>query len=502
MTHATLHPQDVLRTIRRHAVLLATPIAVLTGLAVAYALVRPATWEASQALVVRSETGDTVTRIGRATQLEEMKSTQETVLELAKSRGVLVRALTEVGPPAGKEVSPRWPDEAALESVLDNVSVEPPKGAEFGKTEVFYLKVKDKDPHRAIALAAAIAGQLRDRLAGLQETTSQEAIEELTHSANLARSDLAQATQALRAMEQRVGNDLAELRILSDSPSGDSDLRRNLVELEKELRGYEATQVENQQSLALLQDAQQDPEKLLAAPNALLRSQPALARLKDGLVDAQLRTSQALGTMSDDHPQVVGAREAERVIREQLYNEIAMATKGVQADLQVDAGRIASLKQQIAAIQTRLSRLVELRAEYANLNDAVKSRSETLKSVEHELANAQAKHAAALATSRLSLIDNPDIGTRPVGPGRSVIAAGGFGAGLLLSSAIAFLLIHPTPVPPAASVEVAPTAQPQPSAVPTVALPAEHPTLRLAKGSDTKPVGPLTLGQALARVAG
>ena len=43
----------------------ALPVVAATLLALVYALVRPATWEATQALVVRDETGDRVARPGR-----------------------------------------------------------------------------------------------------------------------------------------------------------------------------------------------------------------------------------------------------------------------------------------------------------------------------------------------------------------------------------------------------------------------------------------------------
>ena len=67
----------------------------------------------------------------------------------------------------------------------------------------------------------------------------------------------------------------------------------------------------HRQLLTLLKDAEADPTRLMAAPNSLLDSQPALRRLKDGLVDAQLRTATLQGRMSAEHPEVVAAREAE-----------------------------------------------------------------------------------------------------------------------------------------------------------------------------------------------
>ncbi len=495
MSHATIRPQDVLNTAKRHGLLLVVPVIVLTAAAVTYALLRPATWEASQALVVRSESGDALNKLGAISQLEAMKSTQETILELAKNRGVLLNALSEVGRPADATAADAWPNEKSLEGLQDSVSVVPPKGAEFGKTEVFYLKVKDHDRQRAIALAAAISAQLQQRLSALREATSRGSIDELVRSQAIAQEDLTEATGALSTMEKHVGKDLAELRILSDSPSGDSDLRRNLVELEKELRAYKAAQVENEESLKLLKEAQADPQKLLAAPGLLLKSQPALSRLKDGLVDAQLRSGQALGTMSEDHPMVRGAREAERVIREQLYKEISVAIKGAEADINIGADRIRSLEADTAAIQARLTRLVGMRAQYANLAEAVKNRTETLKSVEHQLSEARAIHASTLATSRISLVDQPDAGTRPIGPGRSVIAVGGFGGGLLLSAAILFLLIHPTPAPqPAVAEEPAEMSSEPISAPATLSLESNAPAL-------AKPTGPMTLSQALQRVA-
>jgi uncharacterized protein involved in exopolysaccharide biosynthesis len=474
-------------------------------------MVRPKTWEAAQAMVVRSESSDTLSRMGRATELEQMKTTQETILELAKSRDVLLGALKQVGP-ASEDQAANWPNDKSLEALQDNVAVEPPKGAEFGKTEVFYLKVKDHDRTRATALATAISSELQSRLANLQKTNSQESIKELDRSVTLAQNELAAATKRLGEMEQRAGNDLVELRILTENPSGDSDLRRNLVELEKELRAHKVTQLENEESLKLLKEAASDPSKLMAAPSLLLKSQPALARLKDGLVDAQLRSGQALGTMSEDHPMVRGAREAERVIRQQLHDEISLAIKGVEADQQVGADRIKAAEMQIAQVQDRLSRLADMRAEYANLSDAVKSRSETLKAVEHELADAKARNAAANATSRLNLVGTPDSGTRPIGPGRSIIAAGGFGAGLLVSAAIAFLLIQPSHSPvsaaaaaPTATIESSATETPLAASetpVQTVAEPAaELPTLRVAEDQVAKSAGRLSLSKALQRVA-
>lgn len=443
MSHATIRPNDVIETVRKNPWRFALPVIAVTILASGYALVRPTTWEATQALVVRDEAGDRATRPGRFTLADEMKTQQETIMELAKSRNTVTDALKEAGPPANYKSPENWPTDADIESLSDNVKLSPPKGAEFGKTEVFYLKVKDTDRERAVVLARAVSHVLQQRFSELRETKARSTIEELSKTAAMAKDELASATQALTKLENSVGSDLAELRILNDLPSGDSDLRRNAIELDKELRAYRAAQAESEESLKLLKAAQHDPSSLLASPGTLLKSQPSLARLRDGLVDAQLRTGQALGTMSEAHPITKGARAAEQAIRDQLQNEIAVAVRGVEAELRVNADRIKSLETQSLAIQQRLEHLAAVRADYSNLAATAKNRLETVKTVEHDLSEARASQAAARSASLISLLGQPDTGSRPVGPGRTTVVAAGFGGGVMIAIGILFLTVVP-----------------------------------------------------------
>jgi len=105
-------------------------------------------------------------------------------------------------------------------------------------------------------------------------------VAELQQGMDLAASDLREANVRLGAMERQVGSDLAELRILHDSGSAESVLRRAISEIRNELRQARTTQKSNQELLRLLEVAQGRPDRLVAMPNTLLESQPALRRLK------------------------------------------------------------------------------------------------------------------------------------------------------------------------------------------------------------------------------
>ncbi len=440
---SSIKPADVYRALVDHPKRWLVPTLAIAALSLVYAVLRPSTWEAAQALIVRDEAaGGAPNRPGKFTHADEMKTSQETILELTKSRAVLEQALIKVGPENGT-ASEDWPSLNDVEALQDAVKVSPPKGAEFGKTEVFYLKVQSRDSERSVALASAICEQLQKRFETLRAARAQSITEELVRTVSLAQADLDESTVALSAVEREIGPDLAELRMLNESPSGDSNLRRTSVELESELRTYRAAQNANQELLSLLEHAQVDPGRLLASPSKLLESQPALKRLKDGLVDAQLKTAQLLGIMSADHPQVVNAKDAEQQVSDHLHDELAIAIRGVQLDLRLTDDRVAALEQQRDALLLRFDRLASLRAQYSNLVATAKHRTEILKTAQSELAESRASQAAARTASLITLVDDPDAGSRPIGPGRTVITLAGALGGLLISLGVVCMTVHP-----------------------------------------------------------
>src|SRR5215472_1839048 len=117
--------------------------------------------------------------------------------------------------------------------------------------------------------------------------------------------------------------------------------------------------------LRLLQATQEDPQQLVVAPASLLESQPTLGQFKQGLVEAQLRASVLAGTVTEGHPQLVVARQAEQDIKRVIFREVAAAVRGLEAEILVTEGRIRAAEEQITAQQSRVERLGGMRAEYS-----------------------------------------------------------------------------------------------------------------------------------------
>ena len=148
---------------------------------------------------------------------------------------------------------------------------------------------------------------------------------ELEQTLKMALADLQQATDALSTMEREVGGDLAELRVLNQSGTGEGNLRSALNQVKTEIRQRQSEVESHQELIQVLVAAKQNPDELLAMPSSMFTSQPALKRLKDGLVDAQLRTSDLKGKMSPGHPLVQAAIQAEEAVRQNLRSELTAA---------------------------------------------------------------------------------------------------------------------------------------------------------------------------------
>lgn len=437
----TLSGVHLLHILRDHPWHWLGPAVLIGAIAVLYAVVRPNTWAASQALIVRNEAVGNSDGPGRFNNADQMKTLQETILEVARSRPVLQSALKEVGPAGDDKLDSLWPSDDDIDTFRKSVEVTPPQGAVFGTTEIFYLTVEDKDRRRAVALTTAVCNNLQSHLKAIRDTKARSMESELVKATMLARADLEHSTAKLTKIERNAGSDLVELRVLSGSTSGESSLRRTSSDIRTELRVARTTKKANEELLDVIEAAQKDPGRLMAAPNRLFETQPSLRRLKDGLVDAQLETAKLRGNMLDSHPAVMAAVDAEKEIGRHLHNELAIAIRGLDSEIHMDTDRIALLNERLDSIEGRLVKLADVRAVYSNLVAETTHRSELLEQAQRNLSQARASKASADAVSLISRIGTPDTGSRPVGPGRATIALIGIFGGLLAGFGVLLLVV-------------------------------------------------------------
>jgi succinoglycan biosynthesis transport protein ExoP len=443
---------DLFTTLRQYPLRWIVPTVLIASASGVFAYARAPKWEASQAMIVRNESSVKATheQQGKFDQPEQRKIVQETLMELVRSRKVLGQAMTDIRLSESGAAANATPTDMEIDIFRERVTLEPPKGAVFGRTEVFYLRVKDPDRQRAVALVQSLCRHLQEAFKQVRDNRAYGLTTELQHAAKMAEQELQVATDRMASLETKVGSDLSELRILHASPSGNSDLRRRQSSLETELRSARQVLQSNREMRKLLVAATEDSGTLVATPNTLLVSQPALRRFKDGLIDAQIRTSALLGRYTADHPTVKQSQMAEAEIARDLATELNVAIRGIDVDLGLTKGRVDDLQTQLNDVRQRLVTLAAVRASYGNLVRDIQQRSEILKAARGNLADTRGNRLATDVTSQISLINEPDTGSQPVDPNTLAIIAAGIVGGLAVGIGIVFLTVHPTaPVVPA-----------------------------------------------------
>jgi uncharacterized protein involved in exopolysaccharide biosynthesis len=372
---------------------------------------------------------------GKFPHVEDFALTRETLLEIATSDCVLHNALVAVGPAIYND-SAVYPTDDDVADLRDSLCIAPPNGSDNGSHDVLYLKVEDHDKTRAADLANAILEHLQNRTQEIHSEKARDVVDELKQKALIATADLKEATEQLTTIEKSVGSDLAELRRLHESPSHESDLHRKMIDVEAELRATRQKAVEFTQLREVLTTTQQDPHHLVSMPNGLLKSQPTLRRLKDGLSDAQSKLRQA--------------QAAENDVIQHINAELAIAILGIEVEERVNGSHIDSIESQNDDLHGRLERLAELRSEYSTLIDRVDHHTELVRDARRSLTDARAMLASANKTQLIRPLVEPKAGVAMIGQSRAFVVLSGLVGGMVLGWGLLFVALSPaTPqVPP------------------------------------------------------
>ncbi len=436
-----VEPQVIVEILSRRRKLLMGCVVTTTLLAVAYSYLTPRVWTATQALYVRDEGTGTNDRLGRFDSVDAMQTAQETILQLTQQHAVLESALRDVGPEESISVDRKvaYPDLEAVDSFRKMVSVDAPKGAQFGRTEMIYLAVRARSVDRALKLTNSVADHLIERAKMLRQQKYEGIASELEKTVAETRKAVDSANDKLREIERNVGPDLAELRSISSASTGDGRLQLAANEIERELRQAESELAAKRSQIAQLKAIQGDSRQLIALPSEILDSLPSLKKLKEGLVEAQLNVSRTLSELSVDHPRSQGALDTEKLVRARLIEELQNTVATLGSEIQVAEQKLERGSRQRANTNDRMQSIADIRVQYENAAADVKQRMLVLEKANSELAASRAMVVASSA-SLIQRVDQPVPSANPLGPGRMVLGCAGAFGGLMLGLGLIFLL--------------------------------------------------------------
>ena len=425
-------PQNILDLLKEHWMIWGIPM-LLCMLAAAYFAFQPRNWQASQSLVVRDDMVGESFKPGRFESLDSMKTAQETILHVAREPMVVRNALERIGSPSGNK---NWLEGSkgleCIEQTQENIAIVAPNGAEFGKTEVIVLQVKAKSSERAGKLVTALLDEIESNLRSIRSQRLASMQSELKHALDLAEEDYTKFADSLQSLEREIGPDLPTLLGMLNDAQSNNDIQIALENVRGAIRSAAGELDLTTKQLEVLQRTQQNPEALVATPNELLEASPALRRLKDGLVDLQLKLSDLLGRFEEAHPTIAKSRFAIEETKRQIRSELSTAIHGLQAQLEIRQSKVDRLSTEEEHYESRLLNLTNNRVRYATLSSQAEKRNDTLAAARDQFAEIKSLQRAAESVDLMSRLDKPFVSSRPLGPGKSTILGGGMLGGMLL----------------------------------------------------------------------
>jgi len=404
---------------------------------------RPESWSARQALIVRDDTSGQSFKKGRFDSLDSMKSAQETIFEIARKPQVIRNTLEKLGPPnkglfgtGGQE----YPSEETIEVVQGAISISAPNGAEFGRTEVIILNTKEATRERSKKFIDLLVDEIIAKVNEVRRQKFQSMEVELQQACSLAEGALDQAKSRMRENVMALGIDASVS--LGGISTQDDTIKREIAQLNLEKRAIESELASADGILTSLMDARENPNSIVNISSDLAKRQPQLDSLKQELTAKKGLYAQEVGRYTPAHPSVKSARDAIVTVERQIRQLLGGAIHDTKNYISIQNVKLKRRTDGIKKLEGRLVILNESRAESMTLAHDLTMRSENLNKARSDLAEVQGL-ALGNSAALLAKVDQSQVSTRPDGMGkRAVVLCGGLG-GLLLGIGLVMMVAPP-----------------------------------------------------------
>lgn len=429
------------------------------------------TYTARQSLILRDDLMGDAYKPSRFESQEQLKSAQETVLEIARKPQVIKAVLEQLGPTSSFSFG-TYPSAETIEDVQGNITLAAPNGAEFGKTEAVVLSVKTVDPERSRKFVNLLLDQIDSKLNEVRLLRLESMRNELSQASVNAMQSLKTASRRLQDLEKSFGADITTIRGLNDPQgSGGFDLKLNQIRLEQRQAAAQLASAKNQR--ALLLSAEKNGGVEFVSSNELLELQPALRGMMTNLSAAMAQLAINEGRYTSLHPELQRSRRAVKQQKQQLFNSIGTTIKGLDSQIQTLGALEKRLGQAVVKLEKQLENLTEQRVPYATLEEEVKKKAEVYNEVQGRLAQVQSYASSKEEVAMLTRVDEPQVNSRPdqIGAFQSGVIGGAIGLicglGLVALLAPPFVdprtyaaqtEVNPSQVPPTAQRQTSPLA--------------------------------------------
>ncbi|MDC0265956.1 hypothetical protein OAK32_02635, partial [Mariniblastus sp.] len=184
------------------------------------------------------------------------------------------------------------------------------------------------------------------------------------------------------------------------------------------------------------------PDRILGLSAEMIGILPALDDLKKEMIEKQAQFAVTTGLYLPGHPKYVQSQKSIEAMRQQIHLELDLCVTAMRNEVKDAKTRWSRLDKEMNSLDQQLTELSENRTEILTLVAELKERTEIANKAQSNLAEIKSL-AEAGVSNLIARVDEPQVSTRPDGPGKKLkILVGGF-AGLMLGLGVVLLIAPP-----------------------------------------------------------
>jgi capsular exopolysaccharide synthesis family protein len=412
---------DVLGTLARHGWLMVFVVACAVAAAAVYNYMAVPIFEARARLIIEPNSPEVVPFRGASMEDQGRLDYFVTQIEVLRSRGLVGRALRQLGLLASD------PNQQVnqVSSVLGALAVAPLK-SDLGETRVISVSYRSTDPDLAARIANGVAQTYVDQNLDSRRQGSIAAFESLTQRLAELRSDVSASQGAMqRYREQKDAVSLGDQQNI---------VGQKLAQLNTAVTTARMERLDKQTLNEQLKKIQQSGTPLDTFPPILANG--FVQGLKAELAGMQRERAQLAERLGDAHPDMIKVNTSIAAAERRLNEEMAKIVEGVENDYRQAQSREKGLSD---ALEAQKREVLELSQKSIGFNALQRDAASTQQMFDTVLQRVkETELSGGLQTNNAKILDRAEIPRVPILPRKQLNLIFAMVGGAFIAIGLAF----------------------------------------------------------------
>jgi polysaccharide biosynthesis transport protein len=358
--------------------------------------------------------------------------------ELILSNRVLIKVIQELNPDNPKPVSTKQ-----IDALRKNLEVTPPGGETFESSNVFILEYKDNSPERAAQAAAFITQSYLDAYQEIARAKTDYSYSFFLEQTQKLNKDMLDKENKLSEFEDRQGLALIEILNLESGNATHQEVGPNAL-LSRFLQHYHELQTELAGLRVTIEKLEHEINKkgIPVVPPEMETAGRSISVFKTKVSQLQLQLNEMKPQFKADYEPLKQVENELNLSVESLKKELDRSVDAQKINAKSIEARIRQLQKIIHDLKVQIQETAKEKATYENLKHEYNIAQNAYTQARTQLEQARMAQSLNQGKQFLTLIDKPDVPSKPYKPNRLLLVIGGLFSGIFLGIAIALTVDH------------------------------------------------------------